>query len=936
MLLFLMLMSCVVAPKAFFLINSEIPEDVDMAISQQENRLESLASRYGDESRLFYRATWNYGLMLMRTDPVQSDVVLKQYFEKTGYSIPELEIVMDGFNFIHRPDLNQHYIDQMVLECVELYGDTDLETQFFRLVQANNLASILHLEQSEKVFLNLLEYLEEPEHVELRALVQFYYASMLTDAGRGEESIQRTNEALHLIRNSEDSEIYLEVQNLLCIQFNNLGQFETADIICNKVVEETRVGFGEDSYEYVMALNSLGYSYLERGLSEKSIPYFEQAIQRNHPGLFEFKESHRTLKHNLATALIEIERYDEAEEILLALIERTPQDAFTSIFFDPTLLSYTILLLKQDRVEEAHLQLQHHIAYVDKYFPNDQENRNIAAGYEGEIFHKTGQLSKAEMQYRLVYQFFSQKFSLGHPKVHISLEHLLRIGIASHHIPKTLESMMKLEASDRELLYQNIDGAEHIKEEIGRYLRQTSHLFAVAAFDAFPTEKEILQVSLLHQMNRKGIVQEVLHDQFQQLRNSSDPILKSNFQELQRLKMLESKIVQNEQSEYTDVNLTEIRDRIVELDRTIQSSFSLEDGIQSIDEVLEALPDNSIMIEFVLYTSYDTEKDSFGAQRVGAYTISKREGINGQSLTDFENIEKHLKVFRQTRSATFGKRLYADLIAPILPNPDEYDHVFIAADGALNLIPFELLQDADGEMLLDKTNVSYLSTGRDLIRLQNDQSTDLSEPFVLANPTYASKDNQVSLPATQNEADFLKRLYPESTVITKEQATVDTLRNVDSPKFIHIATHGFFDDDNPDTVLDNNPMTRSGLILAGSDDEEGVTRMLASEAVTLDLDGTELVVLSACESGLGKAENGEGVYGLRRAFALAGAQSQVVSLWSVDDDATAYFMESFYTKLKEGKGKTEAMKETKLEMRSIEQWENPKYWAAFVLTGDWR
>ena len=131
-------------------------------------------------------------------------------------------------------------------------------------------------------------------------------------------------------------------------------------------------------------------------------------------------------------------------------------------------------------------------------------------------------------------------------------------------------------------------------------------------------------------------------------------------------------------------------------------------------------------------------------------------------------------------------------------------------------------------------------------------------------------------------------------------------------------------------------MTRSGLILAGSADEKGVTRMLASEAVTLDLDGTELVVLSACESGLGKAENGEGVYGLRRAFALAGAQSQVVSLWSVDDDATAYFMESFYTKLKEGKGKAEAMKETKLEMRNIEMWENPKYWAAFVLTGDWK
>ena len=93
--------------------------------------------------------------------------------------------------------------------------------------------------------------------------------------------------------------------------------------------------------------------------------------------------------------------------------------------------------------------------------------------------------------------------------------------------------------------------------------------------------------------------------------------------------------------------------------------------------------------------------------------------------------------------------------------------------------------------------------------------------------------------------------------------------------------------------------------------------------MTLDLDGTELVVLSACESGLGKAENGEGVYGMRRALALAGAQKSTGESVGVDDDATAYFMESFYTKLKEGKGKAESMKETKLEMRSIEMWENP-------------
>ena len=183
---------------------------------------------------------------------------------------------------------------------------------------------------------------------------------------------------------------------------------------------------------------------------------------------------------------------------------------------------------------------------------------------------------------------------------------------------------------------------------------------------------------------------------------------------------------------------------------------------------------------------------------------------------------------------------------------------------------------------------------------------------------------------------MLLELYPEAKVFTQSEATVEELRKIDSPKILHIATHGFFEDDDPNTLMDDNPMTRSGLILAGTDKEGEDTRILASEAVTLDLDGTELVVLSACESGLGKSENGEGVYGIRRSLALAGAKSQVVSLWSVDDEATSYFMKSFYRKIKEGKEKAVAMKETKLEMGGMEQWNNPKYWSAFVLTGEWR
>jgi CHAT domain-containing protein len=159
-----------------------------------------------------------------------------------------------------------------------------------------------------------------------------------------------------------------------------------------------------------------------------------------------------------------------------------------------------------------------------------------------------------------------------------------------------------------------------------------------------------------------------------------------------------------------------------------------------------------------------------------------------------------------------------------------------------------------------------------------------------------------------------------------------------------------------------NPLLRSGLILAGANQrqsgpgEDGV--LTALEAAGLDLWGTRLVVLSACETGLGEIKNGEGVYGLRRALVLAGSESQVMSLWQVSDAATRDLMAAYYTRLQAGEGRTEALRQVQLTMiksggttapagaqRGIGlQKENPKsqdlshpfYWAAFIQSGEWR
>ncbi|NER85460.1 MAG: CHAT domain-containing protein, partial [Leptolyngbya sp. SIO1D8] len=172
-----------------------------------------------------------------------------------------------------------------------------------------------------------------------------------------------------------------------------------------------------------------------------------------------------------------------------------------------------------------------------------------------------------------------------------------------------------------------------------------------------------------------------------------------------------------------------------------------------------------------------------------------------------------------------------------------------------------------------------------------------------------------------------------------------------APQLLHIATHGLFLEDTPrrevvgetpgDTyeVPIENPLLRAMLALEGfntrsSGEEDGI--LTALEAASLNLEGTQLVVLSACETGQGDVANGEGVYGLRRAFALAGAESLMMSLWKVEDEGTQDLMVRYYENLLEGVGRSEALRQVQLEMIHSDDYAHPYYWAAFVLTGDWR
>ncbi len=282
--------------------------------------------------------------------------------------------------------------------------------------------------------------------------------------------------------------------------------------------------------------------------------------------------------------------------------------------------------------------------------------------------------------------------------------------------------------------------------------------------------------------------------------------------------------------------------------------------------------------------------------------------------------------------------------------------IYISPDGVYNQVNLNTLKKPDGDYLLNRYDFVLLGNAKDLIDLKARKATvSRKNAFLLGFPDYGSNDVP-PLPGTKVELEgvskILKTANYQVTQFMEQNATEANVKNLKGPALLHIATHGYFlkdVDESGGSVFGvnaenaaNNPLLRSGIILSGggktlagaaladmSSNDNGI--LLAYEAMSLNLEGTELVILSACETGLGDVKAGEGVYGLQRAFLVAGADALIMSLWKVDDEATQMLMTSFYTNWIKLGNKQRAFKQAQLQLMA--KYKDPYYWGAFVMMG---
>ena len=405
------------------------------------------------------------------------------------------------------------------------------------------------------------------------------------------------------------------------------------------------------------------------------------------------------------------------------------------------------------------------------------------------------------------------------------------------------------------------------------------------------------------------------------------------------------------------------------------------------------LKPNEIALEYSVFYSRDganiTKEKAYGV-----YLIHKNwdqpKAIELFSEDDLKTILNNQtpNTLYQTRgsqggSSTDTKGLYDLIWAPIEPYLEGIETIYFSPTGLLNQIPFAALDTTDKPILASQYNMVQLSSTYSLTEpaanpnttntlfiggidyeytssgssANSDTASNLAMlKSVSGTRSMGSKWNY--LPGTLDEVSSIKNLFKDNgkthTLLSSKEATETAFKQLsgNSPNTIHIATHGFFFE-NPKTntseTLDigsqniykasEDPLLRSGLIFAGANEawtkgvnpnseDDGI--LTALEISNLDLSNTDLVVLSACETGLGDIDGSEGVYGLQRAFKMAGVDLIIMSLWEVPDTETAEFMQSFYSNWLSGQEIRQAFRNTQLTM--AEKYENnPEKWAAFVL-----
>lgn len=798
--------------------------------------------------------------------------------------------------------------------------------------------------------------------------------------------------------------------NNLAGLYQNKGDFAKAEALHERSLAIREKALGPNHPTIIQNLNNLSVVYLMKGDLTKAEPLFHRALATSEKAFGPDHLNTILSRANLAQFYLFTADYARAVPLFeqsLAAREKIQGPDHPNL--GPLLNNLALIYKTQGDVAKAESFYQRALTIYEKAFGPDYRGIGANLSNLALILLEKGDFARSEQLYQRALAISEKTLGPEHPDVSLALSNLSMLNQAKGDLAKAISYQIRCaQVDERDLVRNLISGSERQKVIYIQLSAFRQDRMLTLQAEAGLKNPEALKAALTQVLLRKGRALDAMTNAIGVLRNQSDPQTKKLLDDYASVtEQLSVLTLRGPGTQKLEEHLATLKPLEAEKDR-LENEISRRSGEFkaqvtpiSLESIQQLIPADAALVEFTSYRPFDVKTQKYGELRYVVYVLTNPSGkthrqgegpdsstssIQWTDLGPAAPIDQLANEFRQALRKKSPLEKVGDSKGtgtqrPVMEIARELDqlvmqpvrklvgnarHLLMSPEGELNLIPFAALVNEQGSFLVERYTLTYLTSGRDLLRLQV-KIAPAQPPLIVADPDYAEGGGPTlfgthlpplkRLLGTKVEARMIQTEFPDAEVKLGPAAGKMALEAVERPELLHIATHGYFmgggnalvavadnqralakDDEQPiniDQIKRENPFLRSVLFFADANRSEQGT-MTALEVAQLNLWGTKLVALSACDTGVGEVKNGDGVYGLRRALVLAGSEAQMISLWAVSDSGTQELMSEYYKRLKAGEGRSEALRNVQLKMLKNPRRRHPFYWAPFIQSGEWK
>ncbi len=839
---------------------------------------------------------------------------LAELYEEVGYYGLAYDIFSESLDILKENDdrLSPEYatVCQHMGEIMFLNGRSREATEF--------------INESTAIYKRLGANYDVPRAEALEDLGKFY-----EDMGRFGEAEEKLLEALKLKQSipGEAEILLIEILNDLGVLYLNTRDYKRSEELFQQVIDKTETHLGKDHRFYATANNNMGTIATALGDLDRAkmhlttaLETYEKRYGHNHP------LSANTL-NNLARVERAMGNIPQAEMYYKRVLEIDEQlHGKNNPDYATTLINLAILYTSVGEDEQA-----------EPYYLQARQIRKDVLGVDHPAYFS-------------ILRFLGLHYLTKGNKIQAEATFRESIELRLKHLNTVFPAFTEQE---------KIKFYKEVRDEIDRY----NYL----ALDLLNQRPELVKNILDFQIKTKAILLSSSERLRDQIINGTDEALKNQYTTWKQKKSDLATYYQMGQQVLADrnINLQAEENRVEKMEKELVLKIKDFDNVLPGEDknwraAWSKLGNDESYVEMVRIREFTANK--LGGATIFGFTdftqylaiVLTPSNATPQFVIlgdDFRTEDAHFAQYRN--SMVYGvdqTETFEKYWQPIHELVRGSKRVWMSPDGIFYKMNPNAFRMPGEKFVIDEYFVNYLTNAKDLFREPLELNTG-RKVSLFGNPVFGviPDMNLPNLPGAEEEVKQISKMFRndwKSQTFVQDEASELRLRSAFNPTILHLATHGFFGRNNrfiASLLPENNPLFASGLILTGVDrtyrqfnqglatepENDGI--LTAQEASNLDLTQTELVVLSACETGLGDIKNGEGVYGLQRAFMTAGARHLVTSLSKVEDQATSELMQAFYERYLKSNKIGVAFEEAQREMRN--KYNEPKVWGSFILIG---